>query len=230
MYDDRSPNESPVNPVSPVIVVIFIVMIVIEGIFSLGNAGLIGGAQAVGWRTAALQDYAFAPAFLSYMVGNGDFGLDMLQRLVTYPFVNASFQSTLIAGVMFLALGKFVGEAMKPAGLVALFLISTIGGALVFGLFAPEREWLYGGFPPAYGLIGAYSYMLSVYMRAVGQNQIMAFRLIGFLMGLQLLFGLFFQTGHSWIAEFTGFVLGFAVAPLLLPGGLSRLREKLRHR
>lgn len=234
MYDNRSPgngpNDGPVNPVSPVIVLIFIAMIGIEGIFSLGNAGLIGGPQAVGWRLGALQDFAFSPAFLDYMAATGDLAPRLVMRVITYPFVNASFQSTLIGGVMFLALGKFVGEAMKSGGLLGIFLATTIGGALVFGLLAPETGMLYGAFPPAYGMIGAYSYILSVYYRAVGQNQVMAFRLIGVLMALQLLFGLFFEVGYAWVAEIAAFVLGFVLAPLMLPGGLSRLRRKLRHR
>lgn len=230
MSDDHRPDDSPVNPVSPVIVVIFIAIIGIEGVFSLGNSGLIGGPQAIGWRLGALQDYAFSPAFLDYMLATGDLAPELLKRFVTYPFVHGAFQSALIAGVMFLALGKFVGEAMKPAGLIVLFLVTTFGGALVFGLVAAETDPLYGAFPPAYGMIGAYSYMLSIYYRAVGQNQVMAFRLIGMLMGIQLLFGLFFDTGMAWVAEITAFVLGFALAPLLLPGGFARLRAKLRHR
>ncbi|WP_010140020.1 rhomboid family intramembrane serine protease [Oceanicola sp. S124] len=229
MYDDNNPSEAPVNPVAPVIVLIFIVMIGIEGLFSLGSSGLIGGAQAVGWRLGALNDYAFSSAFLDYMLQTGDLSPRYAMRLVTYSFVHASFQSALIGGVMFLALGKFVGEAMKAPGLIALFLLSTLGAALVFGLVAPEGDWLMGAFPATYGMIGAYSYILWIYYRAAGQNQIAAFRLIGILMALQLLFGLFFQTGLGWVAELTAFVIGFALAPLLLPGGFARLREKLRH-
>ncbi|MCA1336580.1 rhomboid family intramembrane serine protease [Pseudooceanicola marinus] len=230
MYDDRRPDDSPVNPVSPVIVVIFIAIIGIEGIFSLGNVGLIGGPQSIGWRLGALQDYAFSPAFLDYMLATGDAAPQLLMRFVTYPFIHGSFQSALIAGVMFLALGKFVGEAMKPLGLAILFLATVIGGALVFGLVAPDTEPLFGAFPAAYGMIGAYSYMLAIYYRAVGQNQVMAFRLIGILMGIQLLFGLFFETGMAWVADIAAFILGFALAPVLLPGGFARLRAKLRHR
>ncbi|PJE31868.1 Membrane associated serine protease, rhomboid family [Pseudooceanicola antarcticus] len=230
MQDNRIPEEAPVNPVAPVIVVIFIVMIGIEGIFSLGSTGLIGGAQAVGWRLGALNDYAFSPGFLHYMLATGDFDPRYLMRFFTYAFVHPTFQSALIACVMFLALGKFVGEAVKGPGLALLFAVTTIGGALVFGLIAPEGDWLIGAFPATYGMIGAYSYLMWVYYRAIGENQAMAFRLIGILMALQLLFGLFFETGMAWIAEAAAFAIGFAVAPLVLPGGFARLRQKLQNR
>ena len=230
MQDNRTPEEAPVNPVSPVIVLIFIVMIAVEGIFSLGSSGLVGGAQAVGWRLGALNDYAFSPGFLDYMLATGDFDPRYLMRLFTYAFVHPAFQTALIACVMFLALGKFVGEAVKAPGLLALFVATTIGGALVFGLVAPESDWLMGAFPATYGMIGAYSYLMWVYYRAIGQNQAMAFRLIGILMALQLLFGLFFETGMAWVAEVAAFVIGFALAPLVLPGGFARLRQKLQQR
>ncbi|QPM88864.1 hypothetical protein PSAL_000670 [Pseudooceanicola algae] len=222
--------EGPVNAVPPVIVVIFIAIIGIEGIFSLANAGLVGGPQSVGWRLAALQDYGFFPAYLDFMLQTGQFPLDGLMRFVTYPFVNGAFTQAVIAGVMLLALGKFVGEAMRPVGLAVLFFASSIVGALVFGLIAPPQQALFGAFPAVYGFIGAYSYMLWIFYRVAGERQIAAFRLIGLLMGIQLLFAIFFDVGLTWVAELVGFAAGFALAPLLLPGGLARLRAKLQRR
>lgn len=227
---DYTPPESPVNPVPPVVVLLFIVVIGVEGVFSLAKVGLIGGPASVGWRLAALQDFGFFPAFLDYMVQSRTAPFEVLLRFVSYPFVHGSFQQAVIAGVMMLALGKFVGEAMRPIPLLVLFVMTSAVGALIFGLVAPSQEPLYGAFPPTYGFIGAYSYMLWIYLRGVGERQIAAFRLIGLLMALQLLFGLFFDTGTSWVAELGAFATGFALAPLLLPGGLARLRHKLQRR
>jgi membrane associated rhomboid family serine protease len=227
---DYTPPESLVNPVPPVVVLLFVAVIGIEGIFSLGKAGLVGGPAAIGWRLGALQDYGFFPAFLDYMAQSRSAPLEVLMRFVTYPFVHGSFQQAVIAGVMMLALGKFVGEAMRPIPLLILFVLSSAMGALIFGLVAPAQEPLYGAFPPTYGFIGAYSYMLWIYLRGVGERQIAAFRLIGLLMAIQLLFGLFFDTGTTWVAELAAFVTGFGLAPLLLPGGLARLRHKLQRR
>jgi membrane associated rhomboid family serine protease len=63
----------------------------------------------------------------------------------------------------------------------------------------------------------------------VGAQQWRAFTLIGILLGLQLVFGVLFGGGPMWIAEVAGFVVGFFLTFLLVPGGLRRLREKLRH-
>ncbi|MBT9384922.1 rhomboid family intramembrane serine protease [Pseudooceanicola sp. CBS1P-1] len=222
--------EHPVNPVPPVVVLLFIAIIGIEGIFSLGKAGLVGGPSAVGWRLSALQDYAFFPAFLDYLAQSHDFDPRVLVRFVSYPFIHGSFTQAVIAGVMMLALGKFVGEIMKPVALLVIFFVSAIVGALIFGLVAPPTQPLYGAYPPTYGLIGAYSYILWVTYQRVGERAIAAFRLIGVLMGLQLLFGIFFEVGMGWVAELSGFVTGFALSPLLLPGGFARLRARLQRR
>lgn len=224
------PTQGPVNQVPPAVVVLFLAIIGVEGLFALGQAGLIGGPAAVGWRLAALQDYAYFPAFLDFMMQTGQVSLNALKRFVTYPFVHASFMNAVVAAVMLLAIGKFVGEVMHGAALIALFFISAIVGALVFSLFAPAQMPLYGAYPSAYGFIGAYSYMLWVYLRHAGERQVTAFRMIGVLMGIQLLFSLFFDVGMMWVAELAGFVTGFALAPVLLPGGLSRLRAKLQRR
>jgi hypothetical protein len=65
---------------------------------------------------------------------------------------------------------------------------------------------------------------------ASGQSQLKAFRLIGFLLGLQLVFGLLFGTSPVWIAEISGFVFGFAVSTIAAPGGWTALVTKLRER
>ncbi|NIZ08879.1 rhomboid family intramembrane serine protease [Pseudooceanicola sp. HF7] len=227
---NMSRPEGPVNAVPPAVVVLFIAIVAVEGLFSLGKAGFIGGPASIGWRLGALQDYGFFPAYLDFMLQSGSFPLDGVMRFVTYPFVHGAFTQAVIAGIMLLALGKFVGEAMKPVAILVLFFGTSILAALVFGLIAPPQEALFGAFPAVYGFIGAYSYMLWIFYRVAGERQIMAFRLIGLLMGIQLLFAVFFDVGLTWVAELAGFVTGFALAPLLLPGGLARLRAKVQRR
>ena len=57
-----------------------------------------------------------------------------------------------------------------------------------------------------------------------------AFSLIGFLMGIQLVFGLLFGGTPVWIAELAGFAAGFGVCIVVMPGGFARLRDRLRDR
>jgi membrane associated rhomboid family serine protease len=49
-------------------------------------------------------------------------------------------------------------------------------------------------------------------------------------MALQLFFGAVFDGPPDWIADRTGFVIGFVASYVLSPGGWQRLRDKMRHR
>lgn len=222
--------ESPVNPIPPLILAIFAVMAGIEVVFQLGARGIIGGADAVGWRTAALMDYAFQGQFPAFMVETGQWRPEYLIRFLSYPFVHGSFTQTAFACVMLLALGKYVGEVLAPVSVFLLFALCTVGGALAMWALAQPEAWLYGGFPPVYGLIGAFTYLLWVRLGVAGGPQIMAFQLIAVLAGIQFVFGLIFGFAQDWPADLGGFVTGLIFAPVLAPGGFTALVARLRRR
>ena len=89
---------------------------------------------------------------------------------------------------------------------------------------------LIGAYPPVYGLIGAFTFLLWVRLAAVGANQNRAFLMIGFLLGTQLVFGLAFGGGLDWIADLAGFTTGFFLSFVVSPGGFGRVRDRLRQR
>ena len=89
---------------------------------------------------------------------------------------------------------------------------------------------LIGGYPAVYGLIGSYTFMLWVRLTGTGSNQYQAFTLIGFLLGIQLIFALLFGSNNDWIADIFGFLTGFALSFLLVPGAISRIRDRMRDR
>lgn len=223
-------EPSPFNSVPPLVVAIVVGAALIEATFALGQAGLVGGPRAVGWRLDALTDYAFAPNVLDWMLTRGDYAWDLTRRFVTYPFIHDSTLGALVGLAFLLALGKFVGEVFAPLNTAILLFVTTVTGALVFGLFAPPSEPLYGLFPPVFGLIGAYTYLLWRHLAATGGQQAQAFRLIGVLLAIQLIFAALFGTSSAWIAEVAAFVTGFAASILLAPGGWAAFRMWMRQR
>ncbi|MDU8928792.1 rhomboid family intramembrane serine protease [Alisedimentitalea sp. MJ-SS2] len=224
------PNISPVNPVSPPVVLFFLVMLGIEFAFTLGNQGLVGGPAAVGWRAGAVQDYAFNGAVFELMWQHGRWPAEHVMRFVTYLFVHWSFIHMIVAGVMLLALGKFVGEVFAWWAVAIVFLGSGIGGALVWAVFANDPGYLVGAFPGVYGLIGAFSYVLWLKLGEKGAPRARAFTLIGFLMFIQLVFGILFGARTNWVADLSGFGWGFLLSFVVSPGGWFRLRDRLRQR
>ncbi|MFV2038106.1 MAG: rhomboid family intramembrane serine protease, partial [Paracoccaceae bacterium] len=103
-------------------------------------------------------------------------------------------------------------------------------GALAYGLLLNDPAPLVGGYPAVYGLIGSYTFMLWVSLAGTGNTQLRAFTLIGFLMGIQLLFGLVFGSNKDWLADIFGFATGFFVSFLMVPGVWGRIRDRLRNR
>ncbi|MEP1588330.1 MAG: rhomboid family intramembrane serine protease [Tateyamaria sp.] len=222
-------DPSPINPLPPAVWLLFIALALPELAFSVGEAGLIGGPQAVGWRLNALNDYAFSGIAFDFMIDNGRLLPEHLLRFVTYPFVFGSFTSSIFAGVILLAMGKMVGEVLGGFAVILMFFLSGIFGALVFGLLTNE-PWLVGAYPCVYGLIGTYTFLYWQRQVASGGPQGQAFMLIGVLMGIQLIFGVLFQVGYEWVGELAGFVAGFALTALVVPGGMRRLLGVLRRR
>jgi len=227
MSDYREP--SPVNPLPPAVWLLFIALAIPELIFSVGEAGMVGGPGAVGWRLNALNDYSFSGEAFDFMVENGRLLPAHLLRFVTYPFVFGSFTSALFAGVILLAMGKMVGEVLGGWAVVLMFFLSGIVGALVFGLLT-DQPWLVGAYPSAYGLIGTYTFLYWQRQVSSGGPQGQAFMLIGVLMGIQLVFGALFQVGYAWVGELAGFVAGFALTAFVVPGGIARVLAVLRRR
>ncbi|WP_459034874.1 rhomboid family intramembrane serine protease [Roseivivax sp. CAU 1761] len=223
-------NASPLNPLPPVLLALTAALLLPEIAFSLGARGLLGGPDAVGWRIRAMERVAVSGEILDWMIANRQAPWQHVGRLVAYPFVHGAFTQTLFAGVMLLALGKMVAEALGQARMLAVFFGAAILGGLVYGLALDAAMPLYGAFPAVYGLIGAFTYLLWMRLGQMGEAQIRAFSLIGVLLGLQLVFGLLFGGGLWWIAELAGFAAGFALTVLLVPGGTQRLIHRLRQR
>ncbi|ARU02061.1 rhomboid family intramembrane serine protease [Yoonia vestfoldensis] len=228
MSDNMS--EKPINDLSPVVIGLALLIIGAEAAFQLANAGLIGGPRGLGWRMEAVGRFGFSPAVLDRVLVQGDWSVDMLMRFVTYPFVNGEIVQTAFCAALTLALGKFTSEYFGGLKVLVIYLACAIIGAVAYGLLVDGNAPLLGGFTPVYGLIGAYTYVLWLRLGQAGENQLMAFRLIGFLLALQLGFGLIFGAGQSWIAELSGFVAGFVLAVPLAPGGWAMLLARMRQR
>jgi len=223
-------NAAPLNPLPPVIWALTLPMLAMEIVVSLGAQGLAGGAQAVGWRLDAVQRFAFSPELMRAMLDQGQFPWQGLIRLVSYPFVHGSFTHALFVIVILLAMGKMVGEVFRWWAVLVVFFGASLAGAAGYTLLPFIEAPLIGGYPPVYGLIGAFTFLLWVNLAAVGANKYRAFTLIGFLLGFQLLFNVFFGGGWDWVADLSGFAAGFVLSFLVSPGGWARVTAKLRQR
>ena len=223
-------EENPVNPLPPVVIALAVILVGVELVFVAANAGIVGGAQGTGWRITMIEEWGFRAPLFSWMVENGRYPLPDLARFVTYPFLHLSFTHLLFVLVFLLALGKMVGEVFSTTAFLIVFFGASVAGALAYWIVWDTQVVLFGGFPAVYGLIGAYTFILWAKLAATGGNQLSAFRIIAFLMALQLLFGLLFGGGRMWVPELAGFAAGFGLSFLVSPGGWSNILARLRKR
>lgn len=223
-------DTSPLNPVPPVVWLLILPIAAMEIVLSAGELGLAGGQFGIGWRSDAIQRFALSPMMLDVMLGNRTWPAEYLIRFLTYPLVHASFMHALFALVFLIALGKMVAEVFHPASVVAVFVTAAVLGGIAYSLVPGVQPALVGAYPPVYGLIGAFTFILWRRLGAVNANRYRAFTLIGFLLGVQLVFGLLFGGSPEWIADLAGFGTGFALSFVVGPGGPRDLIGALRRR
>ncbi|GFE63311.1 rhomboid family intramembrane serine protease [Litoreibacter roseus] len=228
MYDPNA-NVSPFNALPPAVVGLAMIMGAVELVLQIGALGF-AGAGGIGWRIAAIQDYAFLGPVWTQMLELGLFPPEHMMRFVTFPFIHGSLLHAAFGVVIVLAIGKSVGEVFSSWSFLAVFFLSSIFGALVYAALTDTNAALFGAYPGGYGLIGAFTFLLWTRLAAVGENTMRAFTLIGFLLGIQLVFGVLFGSGLDWIADVAGFAAGFGLSFLVSPGGWARVLSKLRQR
>ncbi|RVV97423.1 rhomboid family intramembrane serine protease [Mesobaculum littorinae] len=228
--DPGDHNAAPFNPVPPLVWALTLAVMLPEIIFQMGARGFVGGPQAVGWRLDALNAYAFSPLLLERAAEFGQWGGAGWLRLFSYSFVHFDFTHALFVAVFLLALGKMVAELFHPVAFLTVFFGSAIAGAVIYTFVLGDTLALAGGFPAVYGLIGAYTFLLWTGLGQRGENRLRAFTLIGFLLGIQLVFGLLFGSSNQWVAELGGFVTGFLLSFVVSPGGWQRALQRLRQR
>jgi membrane associated rhomboid family serine protease len=224
----QTPNELPFNALPPTVTALAVLIVGIELLFQIGSYGIIGGPEAIGWRVTAIQGFGFFDSIFGAMLEQGRWPFEHVIRTLSYSVIHASLTHAIMVAVFILALGKMVGETFGAFSVILVFALSAIIGALVFSVFITTSVPLLGGYPGAYGLIGAYTFILWLGLGAMHENKMRAFTLIGFLMGIQLVFALFFGNDPSWIADLAGFFTGFIVAIVLVPGAIPRLFARIR--
>lgn len=222
--------QSPFNRLPPVIVGLAVVIAGIEVLFQLAEMGLIGGRAGLGWRQSAIEQFGVANSLWSWMIENRFFPWIEMRRFLTYPLLHGGAYHVLFVVVFVLALGNMVARVFAPLAVLVIFFAASVLGGLAYVIILNEPAILIGGYPGAYGLIGAFTFLLWSGMGAAGAQQARAFSLIAMLMAIQLGFGLFTGRFGNFVAELSGFLTGFACSFVLVPGGWKHLLTRLRQR
>jgi len=205
-------------------------MIAMEVVLGLAALGILGGAEGAFWRIEAIQRFAFVPDLARLMAETGGWTEGGLVRFLSYPFVHLGLIDAAFMVALTLALGKVAGEALGSTGFIAVFFGAAIAGGAAAAFVLSGVDPLIGGFPAAYGLIGAFTFLLWARLGQVGGPRWRAFGLIGMLVALQLVFGAIFGGVSRLVPDLAGFAAGFVLAPFFVAGGVARIVAALRRR
>ena len=214
-----------VNPLPPAVIVLFLIIVIGEIYVAGAEANLWDSFDA---RINLIRQFAFMPEGFGRALSGGLWVPELFWRMMTYPFIHGSLMQGIFASVFILAMGKFVGEVLGNIAVIAIFSSSAIFAALGFALFTSSSFPLFGGFPAAYGLIGAFTFVLFSRIEGLLSQQLIAFRLLGVLMLINISFSLLQDGPPLWVAELCGAVTGFISAAIIHPGGVPFIINKFR--
>jgi len=217
--------QPAVNPLPAAVVALFLPIVGVELYLAIASMGLLNAGMG---RIELVQQFSVLPELVHHVINDGRWDMMEWGRFVLYPFIHASTLSATFGAVFVLALGKFVGEVMGNRAVVIVFFSAAISGALAYVFLTPETYPLFGAYPAAYGLIGAFTYIRFAQTEGMGVQQVMAFQLLAILMAINLIFALIMGGPDLWVAELAGAAAGFVTAAALRPGGLPHLLAKLR--
>ena len=218
MFDPNA-DKSPFNEIPPVIVALAVIVGGIEIMMQLSSRGFIGGEEGISWRVDAIRAFGFYDSIFEYMRETRTFNWETMGRMITFPFIHFAFTHAAFAVVMILAIGKAVAEVFHTVSVIILLVSCSVIGAAAYGLVDDSQFPLIGTYPAVYGLLGAFTWLLWLKAGATGESRLKAFRLIGFLLALQLFYRLAFGGGNDWAADLAGFATGFLLSFVLAPDG-----------
>ena len=212
-----------VNPLPPAVIILFLIIV--------GGEIYVAGAEATLWgnfdaRINLIRQFSFMPDGFGQALSSNLLVPELFWRMITYPFLHGSLMQGIFSSVFILAMGKFVGEVLGNIAVIAIFFASAIFAALGFALFTSSSFPLFGGFPAAYGLIGAFTFVLFSRTEGLLSQQLAAFRLLGALMVINIGFSLLQNGPPLWVAELSGAVTGFVSAAIIHPGGIRFIINK----
>lgn len=224
----RDPESSSVPPqaeppearwagVSWVLLVLIGLCCGIELILMAADAGLIGTRL---WRGLAYQNGAFWSGLLFNWRPNYP-GQPFLMFL-TYAFLHSGFWH--LAGNMLtlIFLGAIVQDQVGRKGLVVLYGVAAIGGAVAFGLLNGSPRPMVGASGALFGLVGAWQYWEWADRRRLGQSRWPVWRaVLGFAV-LNVVLWVMMDGALAWETHLGGFLAGWVCAVVMAWAGWGR--------
>jgi rhomboid protease GluP len=213
---DKSPPKAARPGARPSFVLLGLIGLCcgVELVLIAADYGLVGTPR---WRGLAYQNGAFWAGLLFNWRPN--YGAQPWLMFVTYAFLHSGFWH--LAGNMLTLffLGGIVEERVGRGGLAALYAVSAIGGAAVFGAMTSSPQPMVGASGALFGLAGAWQYWEWSDRRQQGLSRWPVWRIVLGLVFLNAVLWVLLRGLLAWEVHLGGFIAGWAGAVALMRMG-----------
>jgi len=207
MLRPMTSRPTHVPPAGTAIIGLIVVNVGIELILSAADAGLIGSSR---WRAIAYQNGAFWAGLLHGWRPN--YPAQPWLMFLSYSVLHSG--PVHLAGNMLVlwGLGRVLRLRTGTAGFFAVYFLSAIGGALLFGFLSNSPQPMVGASGALFGLVGAWQYWRWSRRRQAGHSLWPVWQTLAWLAGLNALFWVLLNGLLAWQTHLGGFVAGWIVA------------------
>jgi hypothetical protein len=208
------------NPLPLAVWLLVLPVMGVEVVLSLASAGLVNWPGSIAWREAWVLRAGITPALQDWMIGAATYPPEHLLRYLAYGFVHLGPAQAVLVAAIVAGLGTACAPALGSARVLGFAFAGQAAGGVAFGLWGAEGAWLIGGYPLIFALAGIYAAVQ--WQSGAGAR---AFGLLAVLV-LGRLAVVAFMGGTDFLADLVAAAKGFALASLLRPGLINRLRAR----
>ena len=208
------------RPAKALILGLIALNVVIEAVLFAADLGLVGTKQ---WRPLAYQNAAFWAGLLHNWRPN--YAAQPWTMFVSYAFLHGGMAHLLGNMLTLWLIGRMAIVRAGPKGFVLIYVLSAIGGALLFGILTLSARPMVGASGALFGLVGAILYWRWTDRQRLGLDQWPVLKTVLILGVLNLLLWLLMGGLLAWETHLGGFVAGWSAA-----AALAFFRKKRRAR
>ena len=178
--------------------------------------------QMLPWPNLRIETYirlAFWDLYFEAVLDGREVPFEFWTSFLTYAFLHGGLMHLALNGAVFLGLGGMLANGMGAVRFLILFAVTSVAGALLFGLIAQAEGPLVGASGAIFGFFGALKSWEWRYIRATGAPANRFWGTIGGLVAINVVLAVAFpgEGSLAWEAHLGGFIAGFLIAPLLAP-------------
>jgi len=203
------------NAGPPIVWGLALIFIFFEALFQLSDSGVL--QQDMRWQV--YLRLAFFDLYFEGMLAGASVPFQFWTSFVTHSLLHGGLLHLFMNMAIFLSLGSILARGLGTYRFLALFVVSAIGGALLFALITDAHGPLVGASGALFGFIGALKRWEWRWLAATGASPRRFWGTILGLAAINLLLALMFQgVSIAWEAHLGGFIAGWLIAPVLAPG------------